>query len=58
LELEKSTRLLGELNAMARMVPDIDLFIMSFINNEATQSSKIEGTQTEIEDSQSQNHGQ
>jgi hypothetical protein len=36
---------------MARMVPDIDLFIMSFINNEATQSSKIEGTQTEIEDS-------
>ena len=50
-QLEKSTRLLGELNAMARMVPDIDLFIMSFINNEATQSSKIEGTQTEIEDS-------
>jgi hypothetical protein len=36
---------------MARMVPDIDLFIMSFINNEVTQSSKIEGTQTEIEDS-------
>jgi hypothetical protein len=36
---------------MARMVPDIDLFIMSFIHNEATQSSKIEGTQTEIEDS-------
>ena len=49
-QLEKSTRLLGELNAMARMVPNIDLFIMSFINNEATQSSKIEGTQTEIED--------
>lgn len=49
-QLEKSTRLLGELNAMARMVPDIDLFIMSFINNEATQSSKIEGTQTELDD--------
>ncbi|CAB5494984.1 hypothetical protein BTHERMOSOX_1255 [Bathymodiolus thermophilus thioautotrophic gill symbiont] len=50
-QMEKSTRLLGELNAMARMVPNIDLFIMSFINNEATQSSKIEGTQTAIEDS-------
>jgi Fic family protein len=49
-QLEKSTRLLGELNAMARMVPDIDLFIMSFINNEATLSSKIEGTQTELDD--------
>ncbi len=49
-QLEKSTRLLGELNAMARIVPNIDLFIMSFINNEATQSSKIEGTQTELDD--------
>jgi Fic family protein len=49
-QLEKSTRLLGELNAMARMVPDIDLFIMSFIHNEATLSSKIEGTQTELDD--------
>ena len=49
-QLEKSTRLLGELNAMARMVPNIDLFIMSFISNEAAQSSKIEGTQTELDD--------
>lgn len=50
-QLEKSIHLLGELNAMARLVPNIDLFIMSFISNEATLSSKIEGTQTEIEDS-------
>ncbi|CAC9969184.1 Fic domain protein, Pden_3305 type [uncultured Gammaproteobacteria bacterium] len=49
-QLEKSTRLLGELNAMARMVPNINLFIISFINNEATLSSKIEGTQTELDD--------
>lgn len=49
-QLEKSTRLLGELNAMARMVPNIDLFIMSFISDEAAQSSKIEGTQTELDD--------
>ncbi|MBW5290298.1 MAG: hypothetical protein Rsou_1572 [Candidatus Ruthia sp. Asou_11_S2] len=50
-QLEKSIHLLGELNAMTRLVPNIDLFIMSFISNEATLSSKIEGTQTEIEDS-------
>jgi Fic family protein len=50
-QLERSTRLLGELNAMALMVKNIDLFIMGFINSEATLSSKIEGTQTNIEDS-------
>lgn len=50
-QLEKSIHLLGELNAMTRLVPNIDLFIMSFISNEATLSSKIEGTKTEIEDS-------
>ncbi len=49
-QLETSTRLLGELNAMARMAPNIDLFIQSFIGSEATLSSKIEGTQTDIED--------
>jgi Fic family protein len=49
-QLEKSTRLLGELNAMARMVPNINLFIMSFVSSEATLSSKIEGTQTELDD--------
>ncbi len=43
--------MLGELNAMTRLVPNIDLFIMSFISNEATLSSKIEGMQTAIEDS-------
>ncbi len=42
---------LEKLNAMTRLVPNIDLFIMSFISNEATLSSKIEGTQTEIEGS-------
>lgn len=50
-QLEKSIHLLGELNAMTRLIPNIDLFIMSFISNEATLSSKIEGTKTEIEDS-------
>jgi hypothetical protein len=35
---------------MARMVPNTNLFIISFINNEATLSSKIEGTQTELDD--------
>lgn len=47
---ENASRLLGELSGMGSLVPNINLFIASFINNEATQSSKIEGTQTEIGD--------
>ncbi len=49
-KFETAARLIGELNAMARLVPNIDIFILSFIGNEATLSSKIEGTKTEIDD--------
>jgi len=48
--LEKASIRLGELNAFARLVPNIDLFIHLHITKEAVVSSRIEGTQTAIDE--------
>src|SRR3989338_338078 len=48
--LEKASISLGELNSFARLVPNIDLFIQLHVTKEAVISSRIEGTQTNIDE--------
>ena len=48
--LAEANRKLGALDAFSSHIPDIDIFIEMHITKEATQSSKIEGTRTELEE--------
>ena len=47
--LSKADRMLGRLDMFSEHIPNIDLFISMHIAKEATQSSRIEGTQTNIQ---------
>ena len=48
--LERASRALAELDAFTLIVPDVDLFIQMHITKEANNSSRIEGTQTEMDE--------
>lgn len=48
--LSKADRHLGRLDMYSEHIPDIELYISMHVLKEATQSSKIEGTQTNMEE--------
>lgn len=48
--LEKAALKLGELNSFSRLVPNIDLFIQLHVTKEAVVSSRIEDTQTRMDE--------
>jgi Fic family protein len=47
---EEAGRLLGELNGYSQLIPNIDLFISMHILKEAQTSSKIKGTETNLDE--------
>ena len=49
-EMERASLALGEFSTLIKRIPNPELFLHCYLSKEATLSSKIEGTKTEIED--------
>ncbi len=54
--LERAAIRLGELNSYARLVPSIEMFIQLHVTKEAVVSSRIEGTQTNMDEAMLDEH--
>src|SRR5215470_9664446 len=48
--MEKANLALGRLDGLARLLPDISLFLYFYVRKEAVLSSQIEGTQSSLSD--------
>jgi Fic family protein len=48
--LEKANQAIGRLDGLASLLPDLSLFIYTYVRKEAVLSSQIEGTQSSLSD--------
>jgi Fic family protein len=48
--LDQAMRALGEVDALAKLLPDISMFLYMYVRKEALISSQIEGTQSSLSD--------
>ncbi|MGZ5423810.1 MAG: Fic/DOC family N-terminal domain-containing protein, partial [Candidatus Aminicenantales bacterium] len=49
-ELDQALISLGRLDSVAALLPDIDLFLYTYVRKEAVLSSQIEGTRSSLSD--------